>query len=82
MLTIDNLKREAQVAATISAYFALGSIVVGAFSIWRHQASTRTSEAVSVIIFSTDPPETPLIDFSSRICGMLRIVLSDYMGML
>ncbi|THV08693.1 hypothetical protein K435DRAFT_772120 [Dendrothele bispora CBS 962.96] len=42
-LTVDDLSRGTQVAATISAFSALGSIIVGVFSIWRHQGNMKPS---------------------------------------
>ncbi|KAK7470797.1 hypothetical protein VKT23_002215 [Stygiomarasmius scandens] len=42
-LTVDDISRGTQAATTISAFSALGSIIIGVFSIWRHQANVKAS---------------------------------------
>ncbi|KAF7433193.1 hypothetical protein PC9H_005142 [Pleurotus ostreatus] len=41
-LAIENINQVARVGATISAFASLGSIIVGVFSIWKHQINTTT----------------------------------------
>jgi len=45
-LAIPGIPQAAQVAATIATFASLGSIIVGVFSIWRHQANTSTANSV------------------------------------
>lgn len=45
-LSVPNTPEGAQVAATLSTFASLGSIIVGVFSIWRHQANTTTADSV------------------------------------
>ncbi|KAF8897409.1 hypothetical protein BD779DRAFT_1490637 [Infundibulicybe gibba] len=42
-LALPNLSDGAKLATIISTFASLGSIITGVFSIWRHQANTRTS---------------------------------------
>ncbi|PPQ65223.1 hypothetical protein CVT26_000200 [Gymnopilus dilepis] len=44
-LAVPDVPEGAQVAAYISTFASLGSIIVGVFSIWRHQANTRTADS-------------------------------------
>ncbi|KAF8974342.1 hypothetical protein BDZ97DRAFT_1911538 [Flammula alnicola] len=44
-LAVPGIPEGAQVAATISTFASLGSIIVGVFSIWRHQANTKTADS-------------------------------------
>ncbi|KAF8192587.1 hypothetical protein BJ912DRAFT_962460 [Pholiota molesta] len=44
-LSVPNLPEGAQVAATISTLASLGSIIVGVFSIWKHQTSTKIADS-------------------------------------
>ncbi|KAF8914055.1 hypothetical protein CPB84DRAFT_1840809 [Gymnopilus junonius] len=44
-LSVPNIPEGAQVAAYISTFASLGSIIVGVFSIWRHQANTTTADS-------------------------------------
>ncbi|KAF9498484.1 hypothetical protein BDN71DRAFT_1587501 [Pleurotus eryngii] len=41
-LAIEDINQVARVGATISAFASLGSIIVGVFSIWKHQINTTT----------------------------------------
>ena len=51
-LSVSNLPEGAQVAATVSALTSLGSIIIGVFAIWRHQANTTTADSVCLGPFS------------------------------
>ncbi|KAH9482388.1 hypothetical protein JR316_0004488 [Psilocybe cubensis] len=44
-LAVEGIPEGAQVSATISTFASLGSIIVGVFSIWRHQANTSTADS-------------------------------------
>jgi len=44
-LAVPNISKGAQVAVTISALNSLGSIIIGVFSIWRHQTNTGTANS-------------------------------------
>jgi hypothetical protein len=44
-LAIPGLPEGAQVTATIATFASLGSIIVGVFSIWRHQAKMSTADS-------------------------------------
>ncbi|PPQ83302.1 hypothetical protein CVT25_004041 [Psilocybe cyanescens] len=44
-LAVPGIPEGAQVTATISTFASLGSIIVGVFSIWRHQANTTTADS-------------------------------------
>lgn len=46
-LAVPEISEGAQVAATLSTFASLGSIIVGVFSIWRHQSNTSTKDSVS-----------------------------------
>ncbi|KAF5369968.1 hypothetical protein D9758_001183 [Tetrapyrgos nigripes] len=52
LLTINDISRGAQAAATVSAFSALGSIIVGVFSIWRHQAKMKASNSWNYIRYA------------------------------
>ncbi|GLB33676.1 hypothetical protein LshimejAT787_0105600 [Lyophyllum shimeji] len=45
LLAIPEIHEPARVSATISSLASLGSIIVGVFSIWRHQTNTRTADS-------------------------------------
>lgn len=45
-MTVPDLGHVSKAIAIISAFSALGSIIVGVFSIWRHQTNTHRSAAV------------------------------------
>jgi len=45
LLAIPEIGEPARVCATVSALASLGSIIVGVFSIWRHQTNTRTADS-------------------------------------
>ncbi|KAF5393892.1 hypothetical protein D9757_000141 [Collybiopsis confluens] len=45
ILAVPNISRVVEVAAIVSAFSSLGSIIVGVFAIWRHQAKFRTIDS-------------------------------------
>ncbi|KAJ7591136.1 hypothetical protein C8J56DRAFT_934769 [Mycena floridula] len=45
LLAVPGISEVAQVAATVSVFASLGSVIVGVFSIWRHQANISTSDS-------------------------------------
>ncbi|KAJ3827070.1 hypothetical protein F5880DRAFT_1475174 [Lentinula raphanica] len=45
LLAVPSVSRIVDVAALVSAFSSLGSIIVGVFAIWRHQAKFRTSDS-------------------------------------
>ncbi|KAG6911716.1 hypothetical protein DXG01_007966 [Tephrocybe rancida] len=52
LLAINDIDEPAKVGATVSALASLGSIIVGVFSIWRHQTNTRTADSVSTPLWA------------------------------
>ncbi|KAF9055033.1 hypothetical protein BDZ89DRAFT_1055656 [Hymenopellis radicata] len=44
-LAVPNVSRGSQMASIISVFSSLGSIVLGVFSIWRHQGSTKRTDS-------------------------------------
>ncbi|KAL0949679.1 hypothetical protein HGRIS_009717 [Hohenbuehelia grisea] len=42
-LALPDIAQAARVAGTVSTFTSLGSIIVGVFSIWRHQTNSRTA---------------------------------------
>ncbi|KAF9534166.1 hypothetical protein CPB83DRAFT_843800 [Crepidotus variabilis] len=50
-LAIPSIPELASVAAIVSVLASLGSITVGVFSIWRHQANTTTTDSFAYIVF-------------------------------
>jgi len=44
-VSAPNIAAPAKVSATISAFASLGSLIVGVFSIWRHQSNTSTADS-------------------------------------
>lgn len=46
-LSVQSLGQVSQVATLISAFSALGSIMIGCFSLWRHQTKLGMGESVS-----------------------------------
>jgi hypothetical protein len=47
LLSVQDVRGPSKVAAIISAFASLGSIIVGIYSIWTHQSNTRARDAVS-----------------------------------
>ncbi|KAJ4481388.1 hypothetical protein C8J55DRAFT_427607 [Lentinula edodes] len=45
LLAVPNVPRIMEIAALVSAFSSLGSIIVGVFAIWRHQAKFRTVDS-------------------------------------
>ncbi|KAF7355205.1 hypothetical protein MSAN_01436300 [Mycena sanguinolenta] len=45
LLSVSDILQPAKTAAIVSALASLGSIIVGVVAIWRHQASTRTTDS-------------------------------------
>ncbi|TFK29356.1 hypothetical protein FA15DRAFT_664296 [Coprinopsis marcescibilis] len=45
-LSIDNITEGARLAASVSALTSLASIIIGVFSVWRHQANTSRRHSV------------------------------------
>ncbi|RXW24594.1 hypothetical protein EST38_g1226 [Candolleomyces aberdarensis] len=44
-LSINDISNGARLAATVSALTSMSSIIIGVFSIWRHQANTSTKHS-------------------------------------
>ncbi|KIK65392.1 hypothetical protein GYMLUDRAFT_38845 [Collybiopsis luxurians FD-317 M1] len=49
LLAVPDISPLAQVAALVSALSSLGSIIVGVFAIWRHQAKFRTIDSFTYL---------------------------------
>ncbi|ESK97552.1 hypothetical protein Moror_17552 [Moniliophthora roreri MCA 2997] len=45
MLAVPEISAVSRIAATISAFLSLGSVIVGVFSMWRHQANMQPTDA-------------------------------------
>ncbi|KAF9469012.1 hypothetical protein BDZ94DRAFT_1208240 [Collybia nuda] len=45
LLAVPEINEACRVAATISTLSSLGSIIIGVFSVWRHQTNTRAADS-------------------------------------
>lgn len=62
-MAVPDIAAPAKVSSTISAFASLGSLIVGVFSIWRHQSNTSTVDSVNpssllfVLLFTSFRPQ-------------------------
>jgi hypothetical protein len=66
-LAIPGIPEGAQVTATIATFASLGSIIIGVFSIWRHQAKMSTADSVRCISILFKGILNIIVDFSVRL---------------
>jgi hypothetical protein len=72
-MSIDGLSEVSRVAASISALASMSSIIVGVFSIWRHQVNTSQRHSVSPYHCLTNQFENSYYLFLSQYTYMHNI---------
>lgn len=76
---MPNIALPGRVAATVSAFASLGSIIIGVFCIWKHQTNTQTINSVS---FSSSIPPLQIADlFSYQFTYMYNAKHSSWLGL-
>jgi len=78
-LSVPHIAAGAKVASTVSAFASLGSIIVGVFSIWRHQTNTRTANSASLRFSLSSLPSFIILLTHSQFTYMHN-VQHNYLG--